>query len=128
MDDLEQIEFRVWKARKEEEQRKRGAYWTSPEGRKEIREIWGYDDDDGATVTPLLNALEAAEAQLAATRAECERLRAKIKEAKDDLEAKPPRTFEAWTHLEAAFIFDESLATPDASTEPREPGEEVTSG
>lgn len=40
--------------------KKRGAYWMTPEGRKEIRETWS-DPNDGTPVLPLLNALEANE-------------------------------------------------------------------
>lgn len=43
-----------------ERNKKRGAYWLTPEGRKEIRETWS-DPNDGNAVLPLLNALEANE-------------------------------------------------------------------
>jgi hypothetical protein len=60
---IEQIQFQAWKAEKEERERKRGDYWISKKGREEIREIWGYDGNDGSTVTPLINALERVEVE-----------------------------------------------------------------
>jgi DNA-binding PadR family transcriptional regulator len=66
-DEIEQIQFRAWKAEKEEQQRKRGAYWISPEGREEIRSIWG--PEDGSTVWPLFEEVERLEAALAASEA-----------------------------------------------------------
>jgi hypothetical protein len=56
-------EYLRWKAEKEERDRKRGRWWLTPEGRSEIRGTWGHDDDDGSTVTPLINELERVEGQ-----------------------------------------------------------------
>ena len=63
IDPTADLQYLAWKAEQEERARKRGRYWLTPEGREEIREIWGYDDNDGATVTPLLNEVERLEVQ-----------------------------------------------------------------
>ena len=54
-----------------------GAYWTSPEGRVDIRQTWdGYSD--GNAVLPLLDALEAAERDRDAWRVGAEHRRAQV--------------------------------------------------
>lgn len=55
-------EVRRLRDRDEERRRKRGSYWTSPEGRAELRALFD-DHDDGNAVRPLLDALVAAEAE-----------------------------------------------------------------
>jgi hypothetical protein len=44
LDPVELAAFRVWKAQRDEEQRKRGAYWLTAEGRTELRSIFEGDN------------------------------------------------------------------------------------
>jgi hypothetical protein len=56
---------------REERERKRGAYWLTPDGRAEIRETW--DTDPTAIPPSLLDAVEALEAEVKEHRARAAR-------------------------------------------------------
>lgn len=62
--DKDYAEYLIWKANREEEKRKQGKYWLTPEGRTEIRECWGHNSTDCVPI--LLNELERIETQLRA--------------------------------------------------------------
>ncbi len=67
----------------EERRRKRGDYWLTAEGREELRESFD-DREDGNAVRPLLDALDACEAALAAVEAKAAELETACAR-KDDL-------------------------------------------
>ena len=69
----EHDEFLAWKAKKEKEDRERGAYWLTTEGRTKLKDIFT-DHDDGNSVRPLLDALERAEVQIGLYKARLETL------------------------------------------------------
>jgi len=59
LDPIELARFREWKAVQDEQQRTRGAYCLTPEGRAEIRKAW--KGDDGSWLIVLLNEVERLE-------------------------------------------------------------------
>ena len=60
----DEIAFAQWKAEREEQRRKCGAYWLTTEGRDEIRDCFP-NHDDGNCVRPLLDYVERLERRLA---------------------------------------------------------------
>jgi hypothetical protein len=120
-------EFIRWKAGRDAAARKIGDYWLSSEGRAEIRDIWGHDSNDGSTVTPLLNAVEALEARLAAMEADRDRLRGVCREIIEDCPDSEPtengRFFSPSVHAHDNAMWAIGQRLKSALTTPADAGE-----
>lgn len=62
IDDEDLLLFLGWKEEQRQQERKRGRYWLSPEGRRELKETFSCEDD--SAVFPLLQEVERLEGVL----------------------------------------------------------------